>query len=329
MYYPIKRMRRLRASKIIRDSLNEIRLSKEQFIYPLFLIPGENKKSPITSLPGLYHFSPDTIVNEVQEALDLGINKFLIFGGTEKERKDNTGKEAFNPEGVVPKALKNIKKEFGEEVVLFADVCLCPYTSHGHCGIVDYEKGKILNDPTLLNLAQAALTYAEHGADWIAPSDMMDGRVKVIREVLDKEGMEDIAILSYSVKYASAYYGPFREAVDSAPQFGDRSTYQMDFRNVRQALQEILLDEQEGADAVMVKPALAYLDIIQRVRQKTNLPIAAYNVSGEYAMVKFGAQHGIFDEEKITIENLTAIARAGADWIITYHAKEVLEKGWL
>ncbi len=329
MYYPTRRMRRLRKNKIIRDSLNEAKLSKEKFIYPLFLTHGENKKTPINSLPGLYHFSPDKVVEEVQEALDVGINKFLIFGGALKEEKDNTGKEAANPEGIVPKALKNIKREFGDEIVLFADVCLCPYTEHGHCGIVDYDTGKILNDPTLPMLAKAAITYAVAGADWVAPSDMMDGRVKVIREALDKEGMEDISILSYSVKYASAYYGPFRDAVDSAPQFGDRSTYQMDYRNIRQAVQEVILDEQEGADAVMVKPALAYLDIIKTVRQTTNLPVAAYNVSGEYAMVKFGAQHGIFDERRITIENLTAISRAGADWIITYHAKEVLQKGWL
>ncbi len=315
-------MRRLRLNKIVRDSLQTNPLRKEQFIYPLFVMEGENKRVPITTLPGIFRMTPDLALKEVERCLDLGITKFLLFGiSTEKDPK---GEAAANPKGIVPTTLSLLKKEFGNSIVLFSDVCLCPYTTHGHCGIPD-SKGHILNDESLPYLTAAAVTHAEHGSDWVAPSDMMDFRVKHIRQALDEAGYSDVAILSYSVKFASNYYGPFREAADSSPQFGDRSTYQMDFREARQALREVELDEKEGADAVMVKPALAYLDIIAEVRRHTRLPLAAYNVSGEYAMVKFGAQAGAFDEKKITFENLTAISRAGADWIITYHAKEVLE----
>ncbi len=318
------RMRRLRASKVIRDSLQMNPLRKEQFIYPLFVMEGNDKAVPITTLPGISRQTPDRIVKEVEYCLNLGITKFLLFGISSK--KDPKGEAAADPNGMVPKTLSLLKKEFDDSIVLFSDVCLCPYTTHGHCGVPD-EKGKIQNDASLPLLAKAALTHAESGSDWVAPSDMMDFRVKVIREKLDDAGFSDVGILSYSVKFASNYYGPFREAAGSSPQFGDRSTYQMDYRDSRQAVREVLLDEMEGADAVMVKPALAYLDIIAEVRRNTLLPLAAYNVSGEYAMVKFGAKAGVFDEKKITLENLIAIARAGADWIITYHAKEVLEWG--
>ncbi len=323
------RMRRLRSTKSIRDSLAEVSLKPSNFISPIFLVEGVKKKEPITSMPGIYHLSVDNSINEIDSLLELGVDKFLLFGTVSEDRKDTQGTEAYNKRGIVPTAIETLKDSFGDKITIFADVCLCPYTNHGHCGIPDIQTGQILNDKSLKYLAKAAVAYALSGADWIAPSDMMDHRVRVIREALDKEGLSSTAILSYSAKFMSGYYGPFREAVDSSPRFGDRSTYQMDYRDGRQAVREIILDEQEGADAVMVKPALAYLDIIHRVRQATLLPVAAYNVSGEYSMVKLGAKHGIFDEGKIVFENLTAIKRAGADWIITYHAKEALKKGWL
>ena len=321
------RMRRLRFQEAIRDSLQTSPLHKDMFIYPLFLVEGQNVKEEISSLPGLYHFSVDKLVNEVQEAYDLGLRKFLLFGHGDK--KDEQGSGAYDPSGVVPRGLRALKETFGDKIVLFSDVCLCPYTSHGHCGIPDTITHEILNDKSLPLLAKAALTYAEAGSDWVAPSDMMDFRVKVIRDALDEHGFTKTAILSYSVKFASGYYGPFRGAVDSAPRFGDRSTYQMDYRDARQAIREALLDEQEGADALMVKPALAYLDIIKEVRNHTLLPLAAYNVSGEYSMVKLAGAHGLIDEQAVILENLHAIARAGADWIITYHAKEALQNQWV
>ena len=320
------RLRRLRTSAHIRDAIQDHPLHKEQFIYPLFVVPEIDEPEPIPSMPGIFHHSPDSVMNEVEAALDLGITKFLLFGSS--THKSTWGREASDEHGVVPTALTNLKQSFGKRVTLFADVCLCPYTDHGHCGIPD-ENGNIQNDPSLPHLAEAAVSYAEHGADWVAPSDMMDHRIGVIRSALDEHGLSTTGILSYSVKFASSYYGPFRDAVDSAPRFGDRRTYQMDFRDSRQAIREVQLDEEEGADAVMVKPALAYLDIISKVREYTDLPVAAYNVSGEYSLVKFGAKAGIVEEQALTMENLAAIARAGADLIITYHAREVLEKGWL
>jgi porphobilinogen synthase len=282
---------------------------------------GEEQKVEIASMPGCYRYSLDLLLKEIQQAFDLGINAIALFPVISEQLKNDTGTESYNPEGLVQRTVKAIKQAV-PEIVVITDVALDPFTTHGHDGLVD-DKGTILNDPTVEVLVKMALSQAAVGADLVAPSDMMDGRVGAIRRALDAAGYYDVGILAYSAKYASAYYGPFRDALDSAPKFGDKKTYQMDAANAREAIKEVALDIAEGADIVMVKPALAYLDIIQQIRKYTELPVAAYNVSGEYAMIKAAAQHGWIDEKKIILESLTSMKRAGADLILTYFAKEV------
>ena len=314
----MKRFRRLRASENLRSMVRETRISKSDLIYPMFVVEGENIKNPVESMPNIYQYSldrMDEILNEVEKS---GISGILIFGVP--KHKDEYATEAYNDNGITQQAVRYIKKNY-PSLIIIADVCLCEYTSHGHCGVVCGEK--ILNDETLPLLSKMAVSLAKAGADIIAPSDMMDGRVSAIRNALDENGFIDTPILSYSAKFASAYYSPFRDAAESAPEFGDRKTYQMDYANGREALREIADDISEGADMVMVKPALAYLDIIKSAREKFDLPLVAYNVSGEYAMVKAAAQNGWIDEKKIVSENMIAIKRAGADIIITYHALDV------
>lgn len=314
----MKRFRRLRASENLRSMVRETRISKSDLIYPMFVVEGENIKNPVESMPNVYQYSldrMDEILNEVEKS---GISGILIFGVP--KHKDEYATEAYNDNGITQQAVRYIKKNY-PSLIIIADVCLCEYTSHGHCGVVCGEK--ILNDETLPLLSKMAVSLAKAGADIIAPSDMMDGRVSAIRNALDENGFIDTSILSYSAKFASAYYSPFRDAAESAPEFGDRKTYQMDYANGREALREIADDISEGADMVMVKPALAYLDIIKSAREKFDLPLVAYNVSGEYAMVKAAAQNGWIDEKKIVSENMIAIKRAGADIIITYHALDV------
>lgn len=314
----MKRFRRLRASENLRSMVRKTRISKSDLIYPMFVVEGENIKNPVESMPSVYQYSldrMDEILNEVEKS---GISGILIFGVP--KHKDEYATEAYNNNGITQQAVRYIKKNY-PSLIIIADVCLCEYTSHGHCGVVCGEK--ILNDETLPLLSKMAVSLAKAGADIIAPSDMMDGRVSAIRNALDENGFIDTPILSYSAKFASAYYSPFRDAAESAPEFGDRKTYQMDYANGREALREIADDISEGADMVMVKPALAYLDIIKSAREKFDLPLVAYNVSGEYAMVKAAAQNGWIDEKKIVSENMIAIKRAGADIIITYHALDV------
>ena len=314
----MKRFRRLRASENLRSMVRETRISKSDLIYPMFVVEGENIKNPVESMPNVYQYSldrMDEILNEVEKS---GISGILIFGVP--KHKDEYATEAYNDNGITQQAVRYMKKNY-PSLIIIADVCLCEYTSHGHCGVVCGEK--ILNDETLPLLSKMAVSLAKAGADIIAPSDMMDGRVSAIRNALDENGFIDTPILSYSAKFASAYYSPFRDAAESAPEFGDRKTYQMDHANGREALREIADDISEGADMVMVKPALAYLDIIKSAREKFDLPLVAYNVSGEYAMVKAAAQNGWIDEKKIVSENMIAIKRAGADIIITYHALDV------
>ena len=315
--------RRLRNSSILRESLEDVQVSRKHLIMPIFLVHGSNVKSEISSLPSIYHFSIDKALDEIYHYLELGINKILIFGIP--ETKDDFGTSAADPKEIVPMGIKTIKEKFGDKIVIFADVCLCAYTTHGHCGIPD-KNGYIQNDLSLKYISEAALSYAQSGADFVAPSDMMDGRIQAIRKILDENNLISTGILSYAVKFASAYYGPFREAEQSAPQFGDRKSYQLSPYNSRIALREIELDEAEGADMVMVKPALAYLDILYQARKMTKLPMVAYNVSGEYSQVKFAGKAGVIDADKIALENLYAIKRAGADLIITYHAVELAEK---
>ena len=319
----IQRPRRLRATATLREMVAETRLDARQFIYPLFAVSGQGRCEEIEALPGQCRRSPDLLVREAEEAWREGVRAVLIFGAPDS--KDPEGREAANPAGSAQVAVRELKRALPELVVM-TDVCLCAYTTHGHCGIVD-ENGAILNDPTLEVLADAAVSHAEAGADVVAPSDMMDGRVGAIRRALDGVGLTDTAIMAYSAKYASAFYGPFREAVDSAPQFGDRRSHQMAISNRREALREARLDAEEGADIVMVKPALSYLDIIADVRAALDRPVAAYNVSGEYAMVKATAARGWVDEKAVTLEILTSIARAGADLILTYHARDAAR--WL
>ncbi len=321
MGFPKSRMRRLRASPAMRRLVRETVLSVDDFIYPLFVREGEGIKEPIGSMAGCYHFSPDTIAAEAAEVASLGIPAVLLFGLPGK--KDEIGSQAWAEDGVVQKAVREIKKA-APELLVVTDVCLCEFTSHGHCGVV--KDRRIENDPTCELLAKMALSHAQAGADIVAPSDMMDGRIKYIREALEENGFENVAIMSYAAKYASAFYGPFRDAAESAPAFGDRRTYQMDPANGDQAMAEIALDIEEGADIVMVKPALAYLDIIYRAQQRFDCPIAAYNVSGEYMMVKSSAAAGLSDENATMLEVLTAIKRAGADIIITYSAKEAAKQ---
>lgn len=317
--FPLERPRRLRENPILREMVREARLSVSQLVYPLFVVPGRGIKEPIPSMPGQFRYSVDELLKEVKEAAGLGIRAFLLFGIP--ERKDESGSEAWNPDGTVQRAVRALKEAFGADVLLITDVCLCQYTSHGHCGLV--RDGRVLNDETLPFLAETALSHVRAGSDMVAPSDMMDGRVRAIREALDREGYSHVPIMAYSAKYASAFYGPFREAAESAPRFGDRSSYQMDPPNAREALREVLLDIEEGADIVMVKPALAYLDVIRLLREKVNVPLAAYSVSGEYAMIKASARMGFLDEERAVLEVHTAMRRAGADLIITYFAKDL------
>ncbi|MDQ3320994.1 MAG: porphobilinogen synthase [Acidobacteriota bacterium] len=315
--FPVSRLRRLRKSANLRDMFRETALSKNDFIFPLFVAEGANIKREISSMPHIFQLSIDNVLRECEELLTLGLGAVLLFGIP--DFKDEVGSSGYHAEGIVQKAAREIKKNF-PGMLLITDVCLCEYTSHGHCGVVENER--VQNDASLELLAKQALTHAESGADIIAPSDMMDGRVAAIRKILDENGFHETPVMAYSAKYSSAFYGPFREAADSAPQFGDRKSYQMDYGNSDEAMREIALDIQEGADIVMVKPALAYLDIIRRAKDNFNLPVAAYNVSGEYSMIKAAAEKGWIDGEKVMLETLTAIKRAGADVIITYFAKE-------
>lgn len=317
----VHRPRRLRRTTSVRRMVRETQLSVDDLIYPLFVMEGEGQKFEVTSMPGCYRYSLDLLLLEVSEAFKLGINAVALFPVIPEHKKDATGSESYNPDGLVQRTVKAIKQAV-PEIVVITDVALDPFSTHGHDGIVD-EQGVILNDPTVEVLVKMALSQAEAGADMVAPSDMMDGRVGAIRKALDAQGYFDVGILAYSAKYASAYYGPFRDALDSAPKFGDKKTYQMDSANARETLKEIDLDIAEGADIVMIKPALPYLDIIRRVREHTKLPVAAYNVSGEYAMIRAAGQQGWIDEKKVILETLTSIKRAGADLILTYFAKEV------
>lgn len=320
MYFPIYRPRRLRANPTIRRMVRETRLSVDNFIYPLFVCPGEGVKKEISSMPGNYQFSIDMLLKEMEEIESLGIPAVILFGIP--EHKDEMGSEAYDDQGIIQRAVRAIKAT-ASRVQVITDVCLCEYTSHGHCGIIQGEK--VLNDPTLEILAREAVSHARAGADMVAPSDMMDGRIGVIREALDHEGFEETPIMAYSVKYASAFYGPFRDAAESPPQFGDRQSYQMDAANIREAIREADQDIQEGADLIMVKPALPYLDIIRLMREEFDYPLAAYNVSGEYAMIKAADRLGWIDGQRVMMETLLSIKRAGADLILTYFAKEAAQ----
>ncbi len=321
MHFPRLRLRRLRKNERMRRLVRETALRTDDFIYPLFVCPGKGVKTPISSMVGQFQLAVDHLRTEVEEVEGLGIPGVILFGIP--ERKDELGSEAYSDDGIIQRAIRAIKEEFPDFLVI-TDVCLCEYTSHGHCGVVEGEQ--ILNDPTLELLAKQALSHARAGADMVAPSDMMDGRVGAIRRTLDENGYGEIPIMAYSAKFSSSYYGPFREAAESTPQFGDRKSYQMDFANADEALREVRLDIQEGADIVMVKPALPYLDIIYRVKEEFGVPVAAYNVSGEYAMIKAAAQLGWIDGERAMMESLLSIKRAGADIILTYFAKEAAKR---
>lgn len=318
----IKRGRRLRVNEAVRSLVRETKLSSDDFIYPIFVVEGENIKEEIKSLPKNYHYSVDRLGELVEEIEKAKIKGIMIFGIP--NHKDSCGSEAFAENGIVQKAVRKIK-EINKDILVITDVCMCEYTDHGHCGIIHGRD--VDNDETLEYLGKIALSHAKAGADMIAPSDMMDGRVAKIREVLDEGGFNNVPIMAYSAKYCSAFYGPFREAAASAPKFGDRKTYQMDPANIREAMREIKLDIEEGADIVMVKPALSYLDVIRKARDNFDYPIAAYSVSGEYAMIKAGAKLGWIDEKRIALESLLSIKRAGADMIITYYALEAAK--WL
>ena len=317
MGFPITRMRRLRKNENLRRMVRETSLSVDNLIYPLFVTYGKSVKDEIGSMPGSYRFSIDTLSKEIKEVKSLGIPAVILFGIPEK--KDDVGSEAYNPNGIVQRAIKEIKSAVPDLLVI-TDVCIDEYTSHGHCGVV--KGNEILNDPTLKLLSKMAVTHAKAGADMVAPSDMMDGRVGAIRKALDEKDFTDIPIMSYSAKYASAFYGPFRDACDSSPKFGDRKSYQMDPGNSDEAIREVALDIEEGADIIMVKPAMAFLDIVRRVKDEFNVPVAAYNVSGEYSMVKAASEKGWIDGEKLMMEILLNIKRAGADMILTYFAKD-------
>ena len=318
MQFPEYRARRLRKNENLRRLIRETSLSVDDLVYPLFAVPGKNFKKPILSMPGQFQLSVDNIAKEAQKAHELGIPAVLLFGIPEKKDEMATG--AFAKDGIVQQAVKRIKNE-APDIMVITDVCLCEYTSHGHCGML--EKDSVQNDATLEVLAETATSQARAGADMVAPSAMMDGQIAAIREALDENSFDDLPIMAYAAKYASSFYGPFREAAESAPQFGDRKSYQMDPANADEAIREMSLDVGEGADIIMVKPALAYLDIICRAKQEFDLPLAAYNVSGEYSMIKAAAQLGWLDEEKAMVESLTAIKRAGADIIITYFALQM------
>jgi len=325
MPFPLYRPRRLRESPLLRKMVRETRLRVDDFVYPLFAVHGRGVRAPIASMPGQYRLSVDELLRECKDAASMGIPAVLLFGLPVD--KDPRGSEAYAEDGIIQQAVRAVKETIPDLLVV-TDVCLCEYTSHGHCGVV--EEGRVKNDPTLDLLARTAVSHVEAGADMVAPSDMMDGRVAAIREALDENGNQETPIMSYSAKYASAFYGPFREAADSTPQFGDRRSYQMDPANSVEAMREVALDVDEGADIVMVKPALPYLDIIAKVKSEFGLPVAAYSVSGEYAMLRAAGQLGWLDEEAAMMEALTGIRRAGADIIITYFAKEaarILERG--
>ncbi len=321
----IIRPRRLRKNETIRNMVAETAVNPDSLVYPMFVVEGEGVKEEIPSMPGQFRFSIDEILKELESCVALGIKSILLFGIP--SFKDEIASSAYDDDGVVQRAVRSIKTKFPELYVI-TDVCLCEYMSHGHCGIVK-EDGDVDNDPTLELLAKTALSHADAGADMVAPSDMMDGRVAAIRAKLDEKGFTNVPIMAYSAKFASAYYGPFRDAADSAPHFGNRRSYQMDVRNGREALHEVELDLEEGADIVMVKPGLAFLDVLRQTADMSNVPVAVYNVSGEYSMVKAAAKMGWIDEKAIIRENLIAMKRAGADIIITYHAKEALELGLL
>lgn len=318
----MKRMRRLRSSEAMRNLVRETRLHKEQLVYPIFVIEGKNIKNPVESMPGIYQYSIDRLEEECERIRKSGVRNVLLFGIP--EHKDEVGSQAYDKNGIMQRAVRFLRERY-PQLLLIADVCLCEYTSHGHCGLVD--GCHILNDETLPLLVKMSVSLAEAGAHMIAPSDMMDGRVAAIRAGLDEAGFQEIPVMSYSAKYASGYYAPFRDAAHSAPGFGDRKTYQMDTANVREALREMEADVEEGADILMVKPGLAYLDVLREARRRFDQPMAVYNVSGEYSMVKAAAQNGWIDEKKIVMENMLAMKRAGADIIITYHALDVA--GWL
>ena len=319
----IIRPRRLRKNETIRSMVAETAVNPDSLVYPMFVVEGERVKEPIPSMPGQFRFSIDEILKELESCVALGLKSILLFGIP--SYKDEMASSAYDDDGIVQRAVRSIKTKFPDLYVI-TDVCLCEYMSHGHCGIVK-EDGDVDNDPTLELLAKTALSHAEAGADMVAPSDMMDGRVAAIRGKLDEGGYQNLPIMAYSAKFASAYYGPFRDAADSAPHFGNRKSYQMDVRNGREALREVELDIEEGADIVMVKPGLAFLDVLRQTAEMSCVPVAVYNVSGEYSMVKAAAMAGWIDENSIIRENLLAFKRAGADIIITYHAKEALEKG--
>jgi porphobilinogen synthase len=323
MNFPVVRKRRLRKTGLIRDLVSETRLRAQDFIYPIFVNDERGSRIPVPSMPGIHQVSVDNVAIEAGHALEAGVRSVLLFGIPSE--KDQEGSSAWFEEGVVQRAIRELKRQFGQDLLVIADTCLCEYTSHGHCGVL--LEGRVLNDPTLEILARTAVSQVQAGADMIAPSDMMDGRVAIIRDALDDAGYDDTPIMAYSAKYASSMYAPFRDAAESTPASGDRKAYQMDPRNAREALEEVLLDVQEGADIVMVKPALPYLDIIREVRRAVNLPVAAYNVSGEYSMVKAAAANGWIDERNAVLEILTGIKRAGADLIITYHALDAAR--WL
>jgi porphobilinogen synthase len=318
MQYPEYRPRRVRRTENLRRMVRETQLAVDDFIYPLFVCPGKKVRKPVGSMPGVFQLSVDEAVTEAKKAADAGVPAVILFGLPSK--KDPVGSEAWDENGVVQRACREMKKA-RPELVLTIDACFCEYTSHGHCGVLT-DQGEVDNDATLENLGRAARSYARAGCDIVAPSGMMDGMVGFIRDALDEEGFDQVAIMAYSAKYASGYYGPFRDAAESAPQFGDRKAYQMDPANAMEAMREVSLDVEEGADLIMVKPALAYLDIISRVHEEFELPLAAYNVSGEYSMLKAAGERGWIDYDRVMMETLTSIKRAGADLILTYHALE-------
>jgi porphobilinogen synthase len=330
MSFPISRMRRLRRTETWRRAIRETHLAPHDLVYPLFVVDGDGVRNPVASMPGVEQLSVDQVVREAAEVHALGIPAVILFGVPADADKDPEGKAGYDPDGLVPRAIRAIKAEV-PDLLVWADVCLCEYTSHGHCGLLSPE-GEVLNDETLDLLARAALAYARAGADAVAPSDMMDGRVGAIREALDDNRLEDIAIVAYAAKFASAYYGPFRDAAHSTPASGDRRGYQMDPGNVEEALREVELDVEEGADIVMVKPAGPYLDVIQRVKETFRMPTAAYQVSGEFALIKAAGEKGWVDEKRLMMESVLGIKRAGADLILTYFAKDVAralsEEGW-
>ena len=316
--FPEQRMRRLRRTQNIRNMVQEVQLNMNDYIYPIFVVEGHDIKNPIKSMPGIYQFSLDHLLEEVQRAVDAGVISIMLFGIP--AQKDECGSEAYNDDGIIQQAIRLVRKHY-PDLVISTDVCMCEYTSHGHCGLI---KGDTVdNDSTLALLAKIAVSHAKAGADILAPSDMMDGRVRAIRECLDKAGHKETPIMSYAVKYASAFYGPFRDAAGSAPAFGDRKSYQMDYHNRREGMKEALTDIEEGADIIMIKPAMSYLDMVSEVYKATNVPIAAYSVSGEYAMVKAAAKMGWIEEDKIVCEMAASAYRAGVSIYLTYYAKEL------